>query len=65
MHISHSRGDFFSIQACVLLGHYKEFILDLAAPFPFELISGGAHSHEGKVDIIRHNTMKPNRVTPK
>lgn len=36
MHISLSRGARFSIQACVLLGHYKDFILDLAVPFPFE-----------------------------
>lgn len=55
----------FSIWACVLLEHYKEFIRDLAAPFPFEGICGEAHSHEGKVDIIRLNTLKPNRVTPK
>lgn len=47
--------------ARVLLKHYKEYNLDLAVPFRFDW----AHSQEGKVDIIRHNTMKPNRVTPK
>lgn len=26
----------FSIQLCVLLGYYKDFILDLAVPFPIE-----------------------------
>ena len=27
---------FFQSDSCVLLEHYKEFIGDLAAPFPFE-----------------------------
>lgn len=52
----------FSIRACVLLGHYKEFILDLAGLFPFEWICGGARSHEGKADIIRHNTVPWNLI---
>lgn len=54
----------FSLPICVLLGYYKDFMLDLAAPFPFERIYVGAHWYKGKADIIRHNAVKPYRLAP-
>lgn len=55
---------YFNLGQCFYWGIIKSFMLDLARPFSFELICGEAHAHEGKVDIIRHNTTKANGVTP-
>ena len=52
------------------MDHFKEFTLDLAAPYPFELIcagvivkSLGTHSQVERHDIITGpNALKPNRA---